>query len=95
MSTNGQSHVNDAKALAEMQRLARLGRIVITPHADERMKDRNVTTPDVREALLTARVARPQKDRNNWCVEGGVDTEGDELTLICDLEADVIVVTLF
>lgn len=95
MSTNGQSHVNDAKALAEIQRLARLHRIIITPHAFRRMDERDVTEPDVRWALLTATAALRQTDRHNWRVEGGVDTVGDELTLICDLEADVVVVTLF
>lgn len=95
MSTNGQSHVNDAKALAEIQRLARLGRIVYTPHARRRMKERGATELDVRHALRIATAARYQADRRNWRVEGGVDTEGDELMLICDLEADVIVVTLF
>jgi len=95
MSTNGQSHVNDAKALAEIQRLARLGRIVITPHAGLRMKERRATDLDVRMALLTATDALHQTGRSNWRLEGGVDTDGDELTLICDLGADVIVVTLF
>lgn len=95
MSTNGQSHVNDANALAEIQRLARLGRIVITPHAGFRMKERGATDLDVRMALLTATAARYQADRGNWRVVGGADIEGEELTLICDIEADVIVVTLF
>jgi hypothetical protein len=95
MSTNGQSRVNDAKALAEFQRLARLNRIIITPHAGRRMHERNVAEQDVRWALLTATAALPQADRGNWRVEGGVDTGGDELTLICDLEADVVVVTVF
>jgi len=32
--------VNDASALAEIQRLARLDRIVISRHANQRMNDR-------------------------------------------------------
>jgi hypothetical protein len=95
MSTNGQSHVNDAKALAEIQRLAQLEQIVITPHARRQMKERGATDADVRSALLTARAALRQDDRDNWRVEGGVDTDGDDLTLVCALVADVIVVTLF
>lgn len=95
MSTNGQGHVNDAEALAEIQRLARLERIDIIPHARRRMRERSATESDVRWALLTATAALYQGDRDNWRVEGGVDTEGDALTLICALEADVIVVTLF
>jgi hypothetical protein len=95
MSTNGQSHVNDAKALAEIQRLARLGRIVFAPHARRRMKERGATELDARRALLTATAALRQADRGNWRVVGGADIEGEALTLICDLEADVIVVTVF
>jgi len=87
--------VNDARALAEIQRLARLGRIVITRHANQRMNDRGATEPDVRNALLTATAAIRQADRDNWRVEGGVDTDGDDLTLVCDIGVDVIVVTLF
>ena len=87
--------MNDARALAEIQRLARLGRIVITRHANQRMNDRGATEPDVRNALLTATAAIRQADRDNWRVEGGVDTDGDDLTLVCDIGVDVIVVTLF
>jgi hypothetical protein len=87
--------VNDARALAEIQRLSRLDRIVITRHANQRMNDRGTTEPDVRKALLTATAAIHQADRDNWRVEGGVDTDGDDLTLVCDIGVDVIVVTLF
>lgn len=95
MSTSVQSSVNDAKALAEIQWLARLDRIVVTPHAGRRMDERGATERDVRNALWTATAALRQADRDNWRVEGGLDIEGDPLTLICDIEADVIVVTLF
>lgn len=87
--------MNDARALAEIQRLARLDRIVISRHANQRMNDRGATEPDVRKALLTATAAIRQADRDNWRVEGGVDTDGDDLTLVCDIGVDVIVVTLF
>jgi len=46
--------VSDARALAEIQRLARLDRIVITRHANQRMNERGATDPDVRKVLLTA-----------------------------------------
>ena len=59
------------------------------------MNDRGATEPDIRATLLTATAAIRQADRDNWRVEGGVDTDGDELTLVCDVRADVIVVTLF
>jgi hypothetical protein len=85
----------DAKVLAEVQRLARLDRIVITGHARIRMVDRGATRKDLRSALVTATIAIRQVDRGNWRIEGGADNAGDDLTVIVDLEADVIVVTLF
>lgn len=59
------------------------------------MNDRGATELDVREALLTAAAAIRQADRDKWRVEGGVDTDGDDLMLVCDIGVDVIVVTLF
>ena len=86
--------MNDTKALSEIQRLARLNRIVYTGHAILRMDDRGASRDDVRSALITATSARLQ-ERGTWRVDGGRDLEGDDLTAIVDLEADVIVVTLF
>lgn len=86
--------VNGARALAEIQRLASLSRIVYTGHALLRMDHRGASRGDVRSALITATSARWQ-ERGNWRVEGGRDLDGDDLTAIVDIEADVIVVTLF
>lgn len=86
--------VNDTKALAEIQRLARLDRIVYTGHALLRMDGRGANPNDVRNALITATSARRQ-ERGTWRIEGGRDLDGDDLTAIVDIEADVIVVTLF
>ena len=33
--------------------------------------------------------------RDTWCVSGGHDLDGDELTVIVAVEADVVVVTVF
>jgi hypothetical protein len=85
----------DATVLAEVRRLARLDRIVITGHARKRMADRGATRVDLRSALVTATTAIRQPDRGNWRIEGGTDNDGDDLAVIVDLEADVIVVTLF
>jgi hypothetical protein len=87
--------VSDAQALAEIKRLVSLGRVRFTGHARDRMSERNVTARDVRSALLSATGAVWQSDRQNWRVEGGRDQDDDGLTVIVDVEADVIVVTLF
>jgi hypothetical protein len=95
MSILGHGGVDDARVLAEIKRLARLDRVVLPSHARQRTLERGADPRDVRRALLTATAAVYQADRNNWRLDGGVDTDGDDLMLICDLEADVIVVTLF
>lgn len=95
MSIPIQTAVNDAEALEMIQRLARFGRIAMTSHARRRMTERGARLQDVRRALLTATAAIPQDGRDTWRVNGGVDTDGDALALICDLEAEVVVVTLF
>jgi hypothetical protein len=87
--------VRDDKALAEIQGLAWLDRIVVTWHGRQRMAERDVTEHDVRWALRTATEAFRQGDRENWRVEGGVDLREEDLTLVCDLADDVIVVTVF
>jgi hypothetical protein len=95
MTTAPQDALHDARALHEIQALARFNRIAITLHASERMNQRGATKPDIRRALLTATVARRQADHDSWRVEGGVDLDDEELTLVCDYGADVVVVTLF
>jgi hypothetical protein len=95
MSILYHGEINDAKALAKIQRLARFDRIVITAHAGRRMDERGATERDIRKALLTATAAVYQDDRENWRLDGGVDIDGDDLMLICDIDAYVIVVTLF
>jgi hypothetical protein len=82
--------VNDTKALVEIQRLASLGRIALTDHAIRRMRERRAGLVDVRRALTSATAAMTQ-DRGGWRVDGGRD--GDNLTVIVDMEADVIVST--
>jgi hypothetical protein len=81
-------------ALAEIQRLAQLDRIRYVRHARDRMAERGATPADVRNTLLTATAAVWQPERSNWRVRG-VDCAGDDLTAVVDLEADVIIVTIF
>lgn len=87
--------MSNAAALAEIKRLAGLGRIHYTGHALDRMDERGATRGDVRSALLSATSAAWQPDRSTWRVDGGADRDGDALTVIVNLEADVIVVTVF
>jgi hypothetical protein len=86
--------LNETATLVEIQRLARRDRIVFTRHARERMVERGAERRDVRKALITASAAVWQ-DRRTWCVTGGRDHDGDGMTVICDIESDVIVVPIF
>jgi hypothetical protein len=87
--------VSDDRALVEIQRLAQLDRIVYSDHARTRMVQRNARPRDVRNALLTATAAVWQADRQNWRAVDGVDLDGDELTVVVDIWADLVVVTIF
>lgn len=87
--------MSDAKALTEIKRLAGLDRVILTKHARDRMNDRGARRGDVINALITATSATYEPERLNWRVVGGADRDGEALCVIVDLEADVIVVTLF
>ena len=87
--------MSDAKALGEIKRLTKLDRVIFRMHARERMATRGAVAGDVLNALLSATTASWQHDHETWRVGGGVDRDGDDLTVIVDLEADVIVVTIF
>lgn len=87
--------MSDARALAEIKRLASLGRVDYPAHALERMDERGVERDDVIRALLTASRARWQSNHGTWCVEGGIDRAGDDLTVIVVIEADLVVITVF
>lgn len=61
--------VNDAESLAEIQRLARLGRVRVTRHAADRMDERGVKPWDLVAALVSSTAAIPQSDRGAWRAE--------------------------
>ena len=84
----------EARALAAARGLASAGRIVLSSHAELRMRERGATFADVRHALVSATTCYAQPDER-WRMEGGCDVDGDALTLIVTFEADVIVGTLF
>ena len=89
------SGVHDERALVQIHRLARAGRVVVSRHAYERMDERGAEETDVINALVTSTAAIWQPARLTWRVTGGVDIEGDVLTVVVDITADVVVVTLF
>jgi hypothetical protein len=84
--------VTSAEALEAVRRHASGGRIVITHHAYQRMRQRNVLLRDVRAALTSAWTCHA--DGAKWKVTGP-DYDGDELTCVVVLEEGVLVVTVF
>lgn len=80
------------EAIESIRGYAAAGRIIVTRHAYERMRQRNVTFRDVTLALSAARIC--DAANTNWRVTGP-DVDGDELTLVVAIESGVIVVTVF
>jgi hypothetical protein len=82
-------------ALARIKELVRKGSIRFTLHARQRMDDRNATARDVKEAVLSATNSEHDVAKDNYRVTGGCDADGDPMTVVAAIEADVVIVTIF
>jgi hypothetical protein len=76
----------------KIRTLVHAGRWEILAHAVEQMVERDVTVDDVHAVLLKHESCRPFANR--WRLTG-VDLLDDPLVLIVEIEADVLVVTMF
>jgi len=81
------------EALDEIQEHARWGRVSLTTHARQRMRQRSVTIDDVYEAIATARHCVEQ-DNGTWLLEG-FDMDEDDLTVVVELEGEDLIITVF
>jgi len=86
--------VDESQALAEIKRLTMLRRVSLTAHAKTRMRERGVTVRDLLAAIISATTAR-HEDEHKYRVEGGIDEDGDPLTIVVAIEADLLVITIF
>ena len=86
--------MDDQQALAEVKRLAIARRVSFTKHAYDRMRERGAVVADVLAALSSATRAQHETGYK-YRVTGGVDRDGDELSVIVAIEADLLVVTIF
>jgi len=86
--------VTPSEALEEAHRAGATDQFFVTIHARGHRDARNVHRADIREALRTTSSAREQEEER-WRLEGGVDLDGDDLTLIVAFDAGVVVVTAF
>jgi hypothetical protein len=81
------------RARRRIRELARAGRWEFTSHALESLIDRDATVDDVFVVLTTAKACHSEPN-GRWRLSGS-DRLGDPLTLIVQLQAQVVVVTLF
>lgn len=80
----------------ELAKTAGIGRrFRTTPYSRNRMSQRGVVHADLVRVLCSAKTATYQTDVDRWRLEGGIDTENEELTVVLEIRADVVVVTLF
>lgn len=73
----------------------RLGQFFLSGHARLRCRQRGADEHDVREALSSCTSALWQEEHGRWRLDGGLDLDGDELTLAVTFDPGVIVVTVF
>lgn len=82
-----------AEALTTIQHAAAARALRYSKHARERMAKRNVTAEDVRAAICDASACR-RADAGRWKVTGP-DLDDEDLDVVCAIEGDVIVVTVY
>jgi hypothetical protein len=81
------------RARRRIRELARAGRWEFTSHALESLVERDASVEDVFVVLTTAKACHSAPG-GRWRLSGP-DRLGDSLTLIIELHAGVVVVTLF
>ena len=85
--------MSPTRARRRIRELARTGRWEFTSHALESLVDRDASVEDVFAVLTNAKACHSVAG-GRWRL-GGIDRLGDPLTLIVELHARVVVVTLF
>lgn len=86
--------MTSGEALRLAAAAARVGRLEYTRHARQRMRERHAVAADVERACMTATAATLEPNAV-WRLDGGVDCDGDALTVCVTIEHNVVVVTLF
>ena len=82
-----------ARARKRIRELARAGRWELTTHAVESLVHRDASVEDVFIVLTTATACQSEPS-GRWRLSG-TDRLDDPLTVIVELQAEVLVVTLF
>ena len=77
----------------KLKKLLMAGNFVLTVHAQQRMHLRSVSTSDLIECGRTAFKIKLQENQK-YKVKG-YDLDGDELSIICVLFNNVVIITVF
>jgi len=85
--------VRPTRARRRIRELARAGRWEFTSHALDGLVERDASVEDVFVVLTTAKDCHREQS-GRWRLSG-LDRLGDALTVIVELNAHVVVVTLF
>lgn len=95
------------RALDSIKQAVYRGRYFLAPHAQKRMRERNISFHEIRSAVMKATACQAYQDPtrqtdvdvSSWRVSG-VDFEGEQLDVGVDLKVDhlggfVVVITVF
>lgn len=86
--------VNAKQALVEAATAAKLGMFRVSSHLGRDRAYRNIRRGDLASAMISATSATAETE-TRWVLTGGVDLDGDGLTVVVAFSAGVIVVTAF
>ncbi len=86
--------MNAKQALSEAAMAGRLNAFVVSTHLNIERAYRNVSRRDLASALRTATKATRERE-TRWLLLGGVDSSGDLLHVVVEIDHGVTVVTAF
>jgi len=86
--------MNAKQALTEAATAAKLGMFRISGHLGRDRAYRNIRRGDLVKAMVSATLATAESE-SRWVLTGGVDLDGEGLTVVVAFDGGVIVVTAF
>jgi hypothetical protein len=70
------------------------GAFLLSVHAAARMRQRSVMKADIQACGRTARSCLYQAQSGTWRIDGE-DLDGEKLTVICGMDAAIVILTVF
>jgi hypothetical protein len=87
----GGEKLDPSEALRMAQGAARVGQCRMSVlHGRQRSRERNATVSDIRNAILTAKIATWREDDRSWRLSGGTDIDGDHLDVAVGIEGNEV-----